>query len=419
MMQKKVFSLYARRVFFVSLVRQSSSRMNTHKLKLFFKGRIGLLRKIEKACREASEIIWFHVASFGEFEEARPVIEATRSRFPERKILLTVFSPSVYEPMKDYDRVDWVFYLPLDTPGNARRFLDAVRPVKAVFNIGEHWPFLLNELRRRRIETYIMSVRLEPDSPYLKWYGFLQRRILQRCYRCVMVQNEESLHLLKGIGVPEVKVVGDARVDRVVSVCRQKWSDPFVDAWCDGMKVFVAGSTYPVEDRMLVELADTHPEVKMLIIPHELDPAEVDDILERAKNGAVRYTDYAGKKVDDDLLGAQILVIDTVGMLSKLYRYGFAAYVGGGFTGPMPHSVIEPAAYGIPVAFGPRFDRELHCKDMAAIEAGFPVTNQQELEFFFEKSVGDRGFLERTGRIAADYCRRSGGATSTIMDIIF
>jgi 3-deoxy-D-manno-octulosonic-acid transferase len=393
--------------------------MNFNKLKLFFKGRVGLLRRIESACRGERDIIWFHVASFGEFEEARPVIEATRARFPERKILLTVFSPTVYEPMKDYDRVDWVFYLPLDTPWNARRFLDAVRPAKAIFNIGEHWPFLLNGLRKRGVETYIMSVRMEPDSPYLKWYGRLQRQILCRCYRCVMVQNEESRSLLREMGVPKVKVVGDARVDRVVTVCRQKWSDPLVDLWSDGLKVFVAGSTYGPEDRMLVELANTHPEVRMLIIPHELDAAEVNDILDRAQNGAVRYTDYKGKKADDALLGAQILVVDTVGMLSRLYRYGFAAYVGGGFTGPMPHSVIEPAAYGIPVAFGPRFDRELHCKDLAALEAGFPVSNQQELEFFFEKSVGDRAFLERTGRIAADYCRRSAGATATIMDIIF
>lgn len=393
--------------------------MNTDKLKRFIRGRVGLLPKIEAACRDAKDIIWFHVASYGEFEEARPVIEATRARFPKRKILLTVFSPSVYEPMKDYDKVDWVFYLPLDTPWNVRRFLDAVRPAKAIFNIGEHWPCLLHELRRRGVETYIMSVRMEPDSPYLKWYGRMQREILQTCYRCVMVQNEESLRLLKGMGVPEVKVVGDARVDRVVSVCRQKWSNPIVDLWCDGVKVFVAGSTYRVEDQLLVQVANSHPEGKMLIIPHELDRAEVDAILASAANGAVRYSDYVGQKADDALLGAQILVVDTVGMLSKLYRYGFAAYVGGGFSGPMPHSVIEPAAYGIPVAFGPRYDRELHCKDLAALEAGFPVSNLQELEFFYEKSLGDRRFLERTGRAAAEYCHRSAGATATIMEVIF
>ena len=393
--------------------------MNTEKLRLFFKGRRKLLPRIKAACRGEKDIIWFHVASFGEFEEARPVIEATRDRFPERKILLTVFSPSVYEPMKDYDRVDWVFYLPLDTPWNVRRFLDAVRPAKAIFNIGEHWPFLLNALRRRGIDTYIMSVRIEADSPYFKWYGFIQRQILRDCYRCVMVHNEESRRLLLQMGVPEVKVVGDARVDRVVTVCQQPWSDPLVEAWRDGLKVFVAGSTYPVEDEMIVRIANTHPECRILVIPHDLDRAEVDAILASAANGAVRYTDYKGKKPDAALLGAQILVVDTVGMLSRLYRYGYAAYVGGGFSGPMPHSVIEPAAYGIPVAFGPRYDRELHCRDLAALEAGFPVRNLQELEFFYEKSVGDRAFLERTGRIAHNYCRDSAGATAAIMDILF
>ena len=393
--------------------------MNTRKLKLFFQGRRGLLPKIQAACAGEQDIIWFHVASFGEFEEARPVIEATRARFPERKILLTVFSPSVYEPMKDYDQVDWVFYLPLDTPNNVRRFLNAVRPQKAIFNIGEHWPFLLNALRRRRIDTYIMSVRIEPDSPYLKWYGRLQRQILCNCYRCVMVQNEESRRLLKQMGVPEVKVVGDARVDRVVTVSAQPWSNAVVEAWSGGKKVFVAGSTYDVEDKMLVEIANTHPEGKILIIPHELDPAEVDAILATAQHGAVRYTDYEGREDDETLRNAQILVVNTVGMLSRLYRYGFAAYVGGGFTGSMPHSVVEPASYGMPVAFGPRFDRELHCKDLVALDAGFPVSNYQEMEFFYEKSVGDRAFLERTGRTAAQYCRDSAGATEAIMNILF
>lgn len=393
--------------------------MNTRKLKLFFQGRRGLLPKIQAACAGEQDIIWFHVASFGEFEEARPVIEATRARFPERKILLTVFSPSVYEPMKDYDQVDWVFYLPLDTPNNVRRFLNAVRPQKAIFNIGEHWPFLLNALRRRRIDTYIMSVRIEPDSPYLKWYGAMYRQIFRRCYRCVMVHNEDNKRILEEMGVPDVRVVGDARVDRVVTVSAQPWSNAVVEAWSGGKKVFVAGSTYDVEDKMLVEIANTHPEGKILIIPHELDPAEVDAILATAQHGAVRYTDYEGREDDETLRNAQILVVNTVGMLSRLYRYGFAAYVGGGFTGSMPHSVVEPASYGMPVAFGPRYDRELHCKDLVALDAGFPVSNYQEMEFFYEKSVGDRAFLERTGRTAAQYCRDSAGATEAIMNILF
>ena len=393
--------------------------MNTEKIKLFFQGRKGLLPKIEAACGPYKDIIWFHVASFGEFEEARPVIEATRARFPDRKILMTVFSPSVYEPMKHYDKVDWVFYLPLDSPWNVRRFLDAVRPVKAIFNIGEHWPFLLNALRRRHIDTYIMSVRIEPDSPYLKWYGFMYRQILRDCYNCVMVHNQSNLELLKGIGVPEVQVVGDARVDRVVAVASQPWSNPVVEAWCEGKKVFVSGSTYDVEDNMTVEVANAHPEGKFLIIPHELGEAEVNDILQKAAHGAVRYTDYEGKEADDTLRNAQILVVNTVGMLSRLYRYGFACHVGGAFRDSMPHSVVEPAAYGLPVSFGPKYQRELHCKDLEALGAGFPIHNQEELEAFYQTMTGDASLLERAGQIAKAYCQDSAGATQRIMHILF
>lgn len=390
--------------------------MNTAKLKLFFQGRKGLLPRIEAACHGEQDIIWFHVASFGEFEEARPVIEATRARFPDRKILMTVFSPSVYEPMKDYSQVDWVFYLPLDTPWNVRRFLNAVRPSKAIFNIGEHWPFLLNELRRRKIDTYIMSVRIEPDSPYLKWYGFMYRQVFRNCYKCVMVHNENNRQLLLKMGVPVVKVVGDARVDRVVRVSEEPWKNDIVEAWSAGKKVFVGGSTYDIEDKMLVNIANAHPEDKFMIIPHELGDAEVQDILSWSRNGALRYTDC--HKADDSLSQAQILVVNTVGMLSRLYRYGYACHIGGAFRDSMPHSVVEPASYGMPVSFGPKYQRELHCKDLVALGAGFPIGTEQELADFYERAQ-DPAFCEKTGAIAKKYTRDSAGATDTIMQIIF
>lgn len=347
--------------------------MKLDRLRLFIQGRIGLLSRIKAACGRENGIIWFHVSSLGEFEEVQPLIEATRARFPERRILLTILSPRVWPLAKAYSRVDWSFFLPSDTPLSVRRFVDAVRPEKAIFLSGAHRPLLLRELRRRRIETHILSE----------------------------------------------KQVGDARVDRAVTVSAQPWSNRIVDIWRDGQKVFVAGSTYPVEDAMIVRIANTHPECKILLIPFEPDRAEVDAILTQAQNGAVRYSDYKKKKVDDALLGAQILVIDAVGLLSRLYRYGFAAFVGGGFTEAMPHSVVEPDSYGIPVAFGPRYDKEPHCRELAELEAGFPVTNLQELEFFYEKSVGDRRFLERTGRIAQEYCQKATGATAAIMGLLF
>lgn len=393
--------------------------MNTKKIKLFFEGRKGLLPKIEAACGKHRDIIWFHVASYGEFEEARPVIEATRARFPERKILMTVFSPTVYLPMQHYPMVDWVFYLPYDTPWHVNRFLDAVRPSKAIFTITDYWPVLLNALRRRKVDSYIMSVRVEPQSHHLKWYDWNYRQIFRHCYKTVMVHNEESCRLLKRLGVPDVRVMGDPRLDRVISVATEEWSNPVVEKWAGGKKVFVAGSTLDAEDAMLMEISARHPEGKFLIIPHEIDPAKVEALLAKAAHGAVKYTDYLEKEADERLEKAQILIMDTVGMLSRLYRYGYAALVGGGFTDNAPHSVVEPASYGMPVVFGPVYDREPHGVELVRLGGAFSVNNLKELEDFYLRCKRDKAFLEESSRIAKDYCARSTGATQNIMEVIF
>lgn len=393
--------------------------MNTEKLKLFFAGRRGLLPKIEAACRGEKDIIWFHVNSYGEFEEARPVIEATRRQFPERKILLTVFSPTIYVPMQHYNQVDWVFYLPYDTPWSVRRFLNAVRPSKAIFTITDYWPSLLNALRRRKVDTYIMSVRVEPDSHHLKWYDFNYRNLFRRCYKTVMVHNQESKELLEKLGSPDVRVMGDPRLDRVLGVSAEKWANPVVDAWTAGKKVFVAGSTLDAEDEMILNIANRHPEGRFLVIPHEIHPAKVDAFIAKARHGAVKYTDYQDAAPDDKLRNAQILVMDTVGMLSRLYRYGFAALVGGGFTDNAPHSVVEPASYGMPVVFGPIFKREPHGVQLVKLGGSFSVNNEEELEAFYLKCVSDKDFLKESSRIAREYCAASAGATRKIMQVIF
>lgn len=393
--------------------------MNTQKLKLFLAGRRGLLPKIEAACRGEKDIIWFHVNSYGEFEEARPVIEATRRRFPQRKILLTVFSPTIYVPMQHYNQVDWVFYLPYDTPWSVRRFLDAVRPSKAIFTITDYWPSLLNALRRRKVDTYIMSVRVEPDSHHLKWYDFNYRNLFRHCYKTVMVHNRESQELLERLGAPDVRVMGDPRLDRVLSVVNESWNNPVVDAWSAGEKVFVAGSTLDAEEGMLLNIARRHPEGRFLVIPHEIDPAKVDAFLSGAQHGAVKYTDYLDKAPDEVLRKVQILVMDTVGMLSRLYRYGFAALVGGGFTDNAPHSVVEPASYGMPVVFGPIYDREPHGVQLVKMGGAFSVNSEKELEDFYVRCLTDKAFLEQSSRIAQAYCASSTGATGKIMEVIF
>ena len=393
--------------------------MNTEKLKLFFQGRKGLLPRIEAAVKGEKDIIWFHVPSFGEFEEARPVIEATRARFPERKILLTFFSPTGYIPLQHYEKVDWVFYIPLDTPWDMKRFLDAVRPARAIFTITDFWPVMMNMLRRRGIPTYIMSVHVEPDSYHLSWWDVNYRQIMRNCYTCVMVRDQMSYDVLTKLGVPRVKITGDPRLDRVADILKEPWSNPVVEAWSGGKKVFMAGSTFPAEDEMMLEIANAHPEEKFLIIPHETDPKEADDIVSGARHGAVKYTDFEGKETDTKLPDAQILIINTVGMLSRLYRYGYAALIGGGFTDNMPHSVVEPAIFGMPITFGPVYGRESHCRALTALGGAFPVNNKEELKAFYQKCATDKEFVEKAAAITREYCLGLTGATQKIVDTIF
>lgn len=400
------------------------------KIRLFVDGRKDVLSRINEAVSGHDDIIWFHTASMGEFEEARPIIEATRKRFPDRKILLTFFSPSGYEPRKAWNVVDWVFYLPLDTASNARRFLDIVRPSKAIFTIGEFWFNYLSELRRRGVDTYIMSVRITMKEPYLKWYGAPYRKLLRTSYKAIMVKDRDTAALLEGIGCRNVKVVGDARFDRVISVAREKWSNPVVEAWNCGTKAFVAGSTCYKDDDLVISLANSYPDVKFLFIPHELDQEPIDHIVESVRNGAVVYSDvehaFSAENTDSKLReqaiatlkASQVLIINKIGMLSKLYRYGNCALIGGGFIN-MPHSVIEASVYGMPVVMGPQYHKSLPFVELMQLGAAQPVSNNSDIAEWYRKLHDDPEYLARVSRIAYDYCAGNAGATDTIMAVIF
>ena len=387
------------------------------KMRLFVDGRKGLVEKAREACREAGEVIWFHAASYGEFEEARPVIEETRRRYPSSRILLTFFSPSGYEHMKNYSKVDWVFYLPMDTPRSVREFVDAVHPSKVIFTIGEYWFNLLHELRERNIDTYIMSVYMNSDSPYLKWYGAPFRRIYRTVYRTVITQSAPTAELLKEMGLKDVRHIGDARFDRVLSIAEESWSDPLVESWAAGSKVFVAGSTCPgADDNMIIALANSHPDDKFLIVPHDPDPSQIAAIVAGIKGKSAIYTEWEGKP---DAPDCNVLIVNKVGCLSRLYRYGFAAYVGAGFDTDCPHSVIEPAVYGIPVAFGPRYSHNLHCVEMAQIGCGFGFADPSEICNWYDRICADTEYLRSIGTSAGEYCQAGRGATALIMEAIF
>lgn len=377
-------------------------------------GRIGLLKRLADACGKAEGTIWFHVASLGEFEEARPVIEATRQRFPDAGILLTFFSPNGYEARKDWPIANWVFYLPFDTRRNMRRFLDIVRPSKAIFTIGELWPNMMREIRRRGIEASIMSVRTEPGSSLFGWLGRGRRQIFRTCYRHILVQNDRSKELLQSIGAPNVEKVGDARVDRVLKIAAQPWSDALTEKWCNGEKVLIGGCTSSLrDDDLIIAIANSHPDKKIMVVPKEMDPGPMRRMIAAVNGRGALYSDF--EKDPAGIEKVQVLIVDKVGMLAHLYRYGYAAVVGGAFA-YMPHSVIEPAVYGLPVLVGPNYLRETHFVDLLELGAGTSVSTPDDAVAWFDKLPT---MLPEASEKAGAYCRANAGATDAIMHILF
>lgn len=382
------------------------------KIKKFIIGRCGQMKKIGASCRSVENIVWVHSPSYGELEEVRPVLAWMRKIHPEYKFLFTFFSPSGYEHLKNDAAADFVYYMPLDTPWNAKWFLSAVRPVKIIICIADFWPCFLREQHRRGIETYLVSGRFNARMSYFGIFGKPFRYCFKYCFTKLFVNTTESAEVLGANGIDNYVVTGDPRMDRVLALASEEWNDPVVDAWVGGKKVFVAGSTLPGEDAALVSrLADAHPSDKFLIVPHEVGEAEVMRLRALFKGRTALYTDDI---VDN---GAQVLIVNKVGLLSRLYRYGSMAYVGAGFDGA-PHSIIEPAAYGIPVCYGPEFGPVWHCARMIDDGAGFCVHDAAELCSLYDRMKSDSSMLASAGEAARRYCEKGGGVAEKIAKII-
>ena len=294
---------------------------------------------------------WMHVASLGEFEQGRPVLEALRQEQPKAYIVLTFFSPSGYEPLRHYPGADVVAYLPVDTPTNARRFLGLVQPDVALFVRYEFWYYYLRELHRRGVRTLLIAAGFRSSQAFFKWYGHLFRKMLSY-FSDILVQTPRDAALLSTIGVP-AQVGGDTRIDRVLALTREEWSDAVIAAFTEQHRIWVAGSTWPPDERRLLAYHRTMPsDYKLLIAPHELSDRHIRSLLHQYGQIAGRYTHLT----PEEARSKRVLILDRMGLLSRVYRYGDMAYVGGGF-GKGIHSILEPAAYGLPVVFGPNYDK--------------------------------------------------------------
>ncbi len=383
-------------------------------MKLFIQGRKESFSKLSKLSEE-DNIIWFHAASLGEFEQGRPVIETVKEKYPAYKILVTFFSPSGYEVQKDYKVADIICYLPFDTKRNVRRFVKMVNPALAVFIKYEFWPNLLHELKSQSIPTILISGIFRNEQSFFKSYGGWFRKSL-KAFDHFFVQDEASEKLLADIQFKNVSISGDTRFDRVYDILNQDNQLDFIEAFKNGQYTLVAGSTWSEDEKLLVEYINLSAEEneKIIIAPHNMNEKAIRTLKESLQKKTVLFSEKEGK----NLANYQVLIVDTVGLLTKIYSYADTAYVGGGLTSNGVHNILEPATYGIPVVIGDHYHKFKEAIDLVALKGCISIDDQSSFSTIFIQLKTDHYFREKTGAINRTYVEESIGATAMIMDYI-
>ncbi len=385
-----------------------------HKAKLTVQGQARTMDYLRSTLAPNGGYIWIHTASLGEFEQGRPLIEKIREIHPEAKILLSFFSPSGYEVRKDYDKVDAVCYMPMDTPRHVKDFLNVVKPKMAIFVKYEFWGNFLSELKHRNVPTYIISSIFRKSQSFFKPWGGMFRKMLH-CFTHLYVQDEESKHLLHSIGIDNVTVCGDTRLDRVLQIKAQAKDFPAIAAMTAGDKpTLVMGSSWQPDEDILLPYFNSHPEMKLIIAPHEFDENRLASMMTHIKRPVARYTQL--ESIDPASLDC--MIIDCFGILSSLYHYGDIAYVGGGF-GSGIHNVPEAAVYGIPVIFGPHHEKFREAMELKECGGSFAISNAEQCHAILDKLLSDHNALKKAGIAASNYITNHTGATNRIYHDLF
>lgn len=358
---------------------------------------------------------WFHAASLGEFEQARPVLEEYRRRHPGHQVLVTFFSPSGYEVRKNYAHAEAVCYLPMDTPGNVRRFLDAAHPDKVFFVKYEFWYNYLNALRQRGIDTYIFSAIFRPKQYFFKPWGRWFVRQLRDCFTHLFVQNEESLHLLKSHGISHCSQAGDTRFDRVHQIAQAAEPDAVAERFLQGYDgpVVVAGSTWPPDEELISKLRIQNSELRIILAPHVISEEHLKQI-EQIFPDSIRYSQLKSQQRGND---KGVLIIDNIGLLSKLYRYATVAYIGGGF-GVGIHNILEAVTFGKPVLFGPNYRKFKEACDIIDCGGGYCHHDADELTHNLAALLDAPTSLATASQACLDYMNANLGSTDLIMKTI-
>jgi 3-deoxy-D-manno-octulosonic-acid transferase len=380
------------------------------KAKLWVSGRQNWEKELRKKVGKIESSVWFHFASLGEFEQGRPVLEALKKAEPETNIIISFFSPSGYEIHKNYPLALAVCYLPLDTTNNATTFIEIIKPKYAVFTKYEYWFYFFRTLHQKHIPLYLISGIFRKNQAFFKCYGGFYRQMLS-FITYFFVQNEESKTLLNSLGITQVSVNGDTRFDRVAENAKNKKELKEIEAFCGSSKVLVAGSTWPADEELLNTIIESYPNWKFISAPHEIAEANLQRLEEQLLGKTIRYSNLEVHK----LTLPQVLIIDNIGLLSSLYAYGTIAYIGGGF-GKGIHNTLEAAAFGLPVIFGPKYQKFQEAKDLIELNAGFSISNQAELNDCFKLLQSDTH--KEAGKQAKAYVDEHTGATVQILEKI-
>jgi 3-deoxy-D-manno-octulosonic-acid transferase len=402
--------LYQAGIALYAFVVQFASLFNP-KARLMIRGQRMSFDIIRKKRRVGKEYVWFHAASLGEFEQGRPVMEALKRNNPGTLILLTFFSPSGYEIRKNYHGADIIVYLPFDTKKNAEKLLNNIQISKAIFIKYEFWPNYLKSLSNRGIPVYSVSAIFRPQQalfkPYGKWYlGQLSN------FRHIFVQDVDSEKLLRKHGIQQVSIAGDTRFDRVLEIAAQAKHIPLIEQFVGETKfTLVAGSTWPPDEELLIRWMLEHPENKLIIVPHEIHESHIQSILSQTKEHAIRYT----QADENSIQSYRCMILDTMGMLSSVYRYGQMAYIGGGF-GAGIHNTLEAAVWGIPVVFGPNYEKFREAGELVQSGGAFSIKNYSDL---IDRTTQLKTNRTNESEIAGEFVRKNAGATGIISSILF
>lgn len=395
--------------FFLKIVALFSPKM-----KLFVSGRKTVFETLSQKINPNDKTIWFHAASLGEYEQGLPVIEKIKEKYPNHKIVITFFSPSGYEVRKNNTVADATVYLPMDTKKNAQKFLSLIHPEMVFFIKYEYWPNYLNELKKSNTPTYLISGIFRENQMFFKWYGQFYRNALNT-FTYFFVQNEKSKQLLLQLNHKNTEVSGDTRFDRVATILEKDNTLDFIAEFKNNTSTIVIGSSWPKDEELLINYINTSAQnVKFIIAPHNIKSEQIEKLKSSINRKTVLFSEKENKKLAD----FEVFIIDTIGILTKIYSYADIAYVGGGFGNPGVHNILEPATFGVPIIIGPNFSHFAEAVDLVNLKGCMSINNHQELSEIFNKLITDKIYCKKKGDICKSFVNKNKGATSIILEKI-